>query len=122
MGNRDCKILVVDDEIAILEILWEALLEKGCDKTACFFDSTLARDYLLENDIDMLITDLKMPHVGGLELARLALEKGVKKIIVISGSFFSVDDEQEKEIANIGGIVTIRKCPSMITELLQYVS
>jgi CheY-like chemotaxis protein len=120
MTNQNLKILLVDDEKSILEVLREVFWEKGFFQTACFSDPALALDYLLNNDIDILITDLKMPLVDGMELAGMALKKGVKKVIMISGSFFGEGDGREKEITGMG-IKTIRKDPFMVSNLLRHV-
>ena len=70
------QILVVDDDPAIVELL-EGLLQQGFQdnvqiKTAT--DPYEARRYLETDVVDLLITDLEMPGVNGLELLR-----GVKR-------------------------------------------
>ncbi|GAB4366646.1 MAG: sigma-54 dependent transcriptional regulator [Calditrichia bacterium] len=61
------NILIVDDEPAIRESLSLILREEGyTTDTASNGVEALAR--VKENDFDLVITDLKMPRMGGLEL------------------------------------------------------
>ncbi|MBT6276625.1 MAG: hybrid sensor histidine kinase/response regulator [Chromatiales bacterium] len=64
------RILVVDDDIAITEEAAEILSDEGfaCERA---FDGHLALKMVLDNpDIGVVITDLKMPGMDGLELIR----------------------------------------------------
>lgn len=47
-----------------------------------------ALDYLMDNDVDILLTDVKMPHMDGIELIRQIKDRNLNpamKIIIISG-------------------------------------
>ena len=68
------KLLIVDDEKHIREGLKRALESDGYDvELAC--DGQEALEKLEEGDIDLIITDLKMPKVSGEELMKITLEK-----------------------------------------------
>jgi len=71
------KAIIVDDEISILEglrriIPWEEL---GLDLVLCACDGAEAYGYLLKNQADILITDIRMKEMDG-----LALIDGAKKL------------------------------------------
>jgi CheY-like chemotaxis protein len=82
------NILVVDDDQEVREILAETLVEFGyCVVQASSGEEALP---LLASrlDIGMLITDVRMPGMSGLELAELARSRDSElKVIVISGYF-----------------------------------
>lgn len=82
------NILVVDDDEEVREILAETLVEFGYGVVqASSGEEALP---LLESrvDIGMLITDVRMPGMSGLELAELARRRDSQlKVIVISGYF-----------------------------------
>jgi CheY-like chemotaxis protein len=93
------KVLVVDDEPLVLEVTAGMLEELGCDVVT----ATNARHALAllaaDERIEVLITDINMPHMNGYELAAKAqhARRGIE-IIVLSGR--EVED---------GGFPMIRK-------------
>ncbi len=58
------QILIIDDEKNYLLILETILGEEGYDVTA-LNDPEMALDYLDESEVDVLITDMKMPGISG---------------------------------------------------------
>ncbi|MEO5330802.1 MAG: PAS domain S-box protein [Magnetococcus sp. YQC-5] len=63
------KVLVVDDEPALLEMFRQQLLVLGCQVTAVMDPATvLNRLRANPNEFDLIITDLTMPLVNGIEL------------------------------------------------------
>ncbi|RPI75422.1 MAG: response regulator [Desulfobacteraceae bacterium] len=79
------KILVVDDEAEIRNLLFDLLSDRG-------FQVTLAKDgreslkRMEKVRFDLLITDIQMPHLDGIAmLKRMKKEKRREKVIVISG-------------------------------------
>ena len=61
------KILVVDDEASIREFLEIMLRKEGYDVT-CAEDGKQAVEILKKKSFDMVISDLQMPHMTGIEL------------------------------------------------------
>jgi len=58
------QILVIDDEQNYLLLLETLLAEEGYSVTT-LQDPELALEYLVESDVDVVITDMKMPKVSG---------------------------------------------------------
>ena len=79
MSETD-KILVVDDEIVIRELMTEVLLEEGYAVKAV--ESAMAALEVLKNDGDyvLLFTDIMMPEMDGIELIREA--KKIKRELI----------------------------------------
>ncbi|MBJ6363230.1 response regulator [Paenibacillus sp. MAHUQ-46] len=82
------KVLLVDDEILDLKgmqtfIPWEEL---GMEVVAAVSSGFAASELLEGQPVDILVTDVHMPNMSGLELARKALDTNEKlKIIFVSG-------------------------------------
>jgi two-component system, cell cycle response regulator len=79
------KILVVDDEQSIRDLLSEALVHLGHEvETACNGSEAIAK--LKEGKFDIIITDIIMPKMDGLELIRYLVknQKGIS-VIAITG-------------------------------------
>jgi DNA-binding NtrC family response regulator len=71
---RKLNLLVVDDDPSIVRLITKIVERELGDRMAVFgqTDSEQTRGWLEENCCDLLISDLEMPGVGGLELLRFA--------------------------------------------------
>ena len=65
------RVLLVDDEVAFLEALCEALRDAGFEVTA-FADPAAALDALRGGGFDLLLSDLTMTGTDGIQLLRQA--------------------------------------------------
>jgi two-component system, OmpR family, KDP operon response regulator KdpE len=83
MVTRPFRVLVVDDEPQIRRVLRIALEAQGLDLRVAA-DGEAALDTLRDWPADLLITDLSMPGVDGLELCRRVRQKSRLPIIVLS--------------------------------------
>jgi DNA-binding NtrC family response regulator len=82
------KIIIVDDEAVIRELLSEALSEKGFLVTSAK-DGRESLKYMKDDDFDLLITDINMPHIDGIELLKRMKTAGRKeKVVVMTGGGF----------------------------------
>jgi DNA-binding response OmpR family regulator len=76
------KILIVDDELLIRDLLYDHF--SSHDYHISMADSgQKALDILNSDEVDCILTDLKMPDMDGLELIRKAREQSEKKVPVI---------------------------------------
>jgi signal transduction histidine kinase/CheY-like chemotaxis protein len=69
------RVLYVDDDDSLLRVVRRLLQREGCSVTTCQDPRDAAA--LIEKEpggFDLLIVDLSMPHLSGLELARRAIE------------------------------------------------
>ena len=91
MSNEDIKILVVDDEVNST-ILLKKVLEKKGYHALTENDSKAAMELIEKADFDIIISDLQMPDVSGLDLLRAKKEN--THFIMITG-FGSIDSAVE---------------------------
>jgi CheY-like chemotaxis protein len=79
------RILVVDDEEAVRALVYDFLTMEGYSVTTAE-DGIAALKKLQAGSYDLLITDLAMPNMGGVELLDRVCEKGRKiTALVITG-------------------------------------
>jgi two-component system KDP operon response regulator KdpE len=77
------KILVVDDEAQIARVLRMALESNGYEVTVAR-DGVDALEKYGKTGPDLVITDLSMPEMDGIELTRTIRQRGQTPIIVLS--------------------------------------
>lgn len=68
------RVLLVDDQPAVLRATTRVLEHLGCHVTSCL-DGRDALDHADREHFDVLLTDVSMPEMGGIELARRIRER-----------------------------------------------
>jgi response regulator RpfG family c-di-GMP phosphodiesterase len=84
------RVLVVDDEKVIREILADFLSLEGF-QVAVASDGVVALEKLSKSPFDMVISDLKMPNMGGLELLEHIQKEHEDILTVIMTGFGTVE-------------------------------
>ncbi|MGB8991735.1 MAG: response regulator [Desulfobaccales bacterium] len=79
------KILVVDDEQDFLETIIKRLKTRGID-TAGVESGYKALEFLDQGDVDVIILDVKMPGMDGIEALReIKKKKPLVEVIILTG-------------------------------------
>ena len=76
MNVKSLEVLVVDDEPAIRQVLAAHLGSSGCSVSQAG-NGGEAIERLAKGDIDVVISDIKMPDFNGIELVRRARAAGI---------------------------------------------
>jgi DNA-binding NtrC family response regulator len=112
------KIMVVDDESSIRMLLDDALSSEG-------FEVSLAKDgqecleQMERGDFDLVITDLNMPRLDGIEMLRQMKRAGRKeRVIILTGDHL---DERFVDL-EMPQVVTRLLKPIRLDRLLEIVS
>ncbi|OGL40980.1 MAG: Fis family transcriptional regulator [Candidatus Schekmanbacteria bacterium RIFCSPHIGHO2_02_FULL_38_11] len=82
------RILLVDDEKNLLEFLNIMLTQEGYNVTVAY-GGREAIDILHKNEFDVVITDIKMPRVNGLEVLKFIKENSPDTIVIMITAFAS---------------------------------
>lgn len=115
------RILVVDDEIGIVTILREMLLRLGYDVLTAS-GGVEAMKTLEAGGIDLVITDIVMPDIDGLELiSKIQSTYPDIKVIAISGGGAQEGPEAYLEDAKELGAAHCLTKPFMLKELASMV-
>jgi len=91
---KKAKILIVEDNELSRQNLSELMLSSGYDVKAVE-DGREAMTAFLEDHYDITVTDLKMPHVDGLELLRFAKEMNPDHVVIIITGYGTVSNAVE---------------------------
>lgn len=85
MAKRRLDICIIDDEIVVCKRLQQALT-KDKHSVETFIDSTSAIKRIDEKHFDIVVTDIRMDDIDGMEvLDRIVEKKGITKVIMITG-------------------------------------
>jgi len=112
------KILIVDDEVIVLNSMGILLKSEDHEVTA-LSKGDEAVELLKKRTFDLLITDIRMAPVDGMELIRFA-HKQCPGMPVIVVSAYASDNTASESIA-AGSIAYIKK-PFKINEVLDAVT
>jgi len=112
-SNSDIHILIVDDEHIVRDVMHEYIQNAGyASQTVSSAEEAL--DLLKMNDFHVVITDIMLPGMGGLELTEIIKKKNGVDVIVITG--YSNEYTYEEAI-NVGASDFVIK-PVRLEELL----
>jgi|GEM_PF-4847540 len=99
------KLLIVDDEKYITQLLTELLDQEYCVETAN--DGIQAFNKLKSYNYDLMLTDISMPNLDGIELLRLArAQQPEMNVIMMSGL---ATTENVIDALNLGASYFIKK-------------
>jgi DNA-binding NtrC family response regulator len=111
---KDAKILLVDDEVVFTNNMSKLLSRRGYQvKTANSGCEALA--ILMDNAIDVMVLDLKMPGIDGIATIREVKKLGLLNEVLILTGHGSID--LALEALKIGAYDYVTK-PCEITELV----
>lgn len=85
------RILVVEDEKHLNRIITGAMQDEGYSVDSCF-NGADALDYALATDYDVMILDIMLPKMDGLELVRQLRQRGNNTPVLFLTARDSVDD------------------------------
>ncbi len=84
------KILLLEDDIVLQDIIEEFLSENGYEVTS-YFDGEKALDAIGCNTYDMLLLDVNVPHISGFEILAYLREIGNTTPTIYITSLSSID-------------------------------
>ncbi|HNX80199.1 MAG TPA: sigma-54 dependent transcriptional regulator, partial [Prolixibacteraceae bacterium] len=88
--TRMISILIVDDEESVRDSLYNWFLEDGYH-VECAEDAKIALSLLESKDFDIILADIKMPGMDGLEMLRRIKALRKEAIVIMMTAFATVD-------------------------------
>ncbi|MRT92579.1 sigma-54 dependent transcriptional regulator [Ancylomarina sp. 16SWW S1-10-2] len=83
------KILIIDDDITFC-IMLQAFLEKNNYVVSSISSSVKAKHIIENNYFDIILTDLRMPVINGMDLIPLAKKRNSKTQIIVLTSYANI--------------------------------
>ncbi len=116
------KIMTVDDSSTVRSVLNKALSGAGYQVIEAY-DGQDAVEKLAREDIDLLVTDLNMPNMGGVELIKFVRQQPGKRFMPII--MLTSESQQEMKVAGkkagASGWVTKPFQPEQLLSVIQMV-
>ncbi len=119
--ERQLEILVLDDEEIVCTRL-KPTLEKDGYRVETFTDSRLAKQRLEEHSFDIVVTDLKMAGIDGMDIHRFIKDKWPKTRVIIISGFATVEITREALQAGVRDIIAKPFKIGQLKELIDKVS
>jgi DNA-binding NtrC family response regulator len=94
-GGKMAQILIVDDEVDMLALLAMIITEKTNHNAATTNNPLEAPKLIEEGTFDLLIADLKMPGMGGIELINEVRKIDKSIPILIITAYGSIESAEE---------------------------
>ena len=88
--NNEGSIIVVDDDLYVLESVSALLKEYGYSVTSCN-NAKDAIDRLQEAKTDVVLTDIKMPYITGIELLKKIREMNADLPVILMTAYAQID-------------------------------
>jgi CheY-like chemotaxis protein len=115
MTKRQQRVLVAEDDDQQLGLIAMALSERGVDVTPAHSGEELVLRLVDRGPFDLVITDIFMPWMDGLQAMRSIRHAGVKvPIVFITGS---ADPALQDHVASFEGDAVLLPKPVDLTEL-----
>lgn len=89
--NSELPLLLIDDDPVVLDILVTSLESEGIRNVFTLTDSRKTVQFLEENPVSMVILDLMMPFVSGLELLPILTRDFPSIPVIVSTSSDDID-------------------------------
>jgi DNA-binding NtrC family response regulator len=88
--NQKINILIVDDEKAVADILKDCVSGKERSVDVCY-DGLVGIDHIQSKVYDLIIVDLVMPKVGGLDILKYAKKANPDVLVIIVTGYASLE-------------------------------
>lgn len=85
------RLLIVEDEKELCDTISKSLYESGYEVDTCY-DGEEALDYILTEDYDLIVLDLNLPGMDGMDILReLRKENEETKVLILSARSQIID-------------------------------
>jgi len=112
------RIVTIDDEVGVTSVI-QAVLESEDYEVEAINEESQALDKIKENPPDLVLLDIKMPRMDGIEILML-IREFYPSIPVIMVSGYATDEDSQKSL-DLGARGVVHK-PLDVSELKRLVA
>ncbi len=85
------RVLICDDDQAVTNYLMVSLMQTGRFESSVENDSRLVPDLLDREEFDIILLDMDMPNISGMDILTIIREKGISTPVIILTGVSDVD-------------------------------
>ncbi|MBI5604687.1 MAG: response regulator [Deltaproteobacteria bacterium] len=107
--SETIRVLLIDDEKIFVESLTKVLKKRGMEVRAAY-DGPSGLQFLLANEMDVIVLDLRMPGMDGLAvLKEIRIRDPLTPVILLTGH---IDIDRVTQAMNTGAAeILLKPCP-----------
>lgn len=109
------KVLVVDDDPVVGKSFERVLADKGCSVIVAH-DAAQALERMREDEVDLVVTDIRMPGMDGLELAERVKQRRPWTPVLIVTGYGTAADEERARAAGVSAFLHKPLSPEVIED------
>jgi len=118
MAKKKLDICIIDDEIVVCKRLQQALT-KDKHMVETFVDSSSAIDRINERNFDIVVTDIRMDDIDGMEVLDHIIKKGDNtKVIMITG-YATIEIAREAQVKGAFDFISKPFKPQDLREVIE---
>jgi two-component system response regulator PilR (NtrC family) len=106
--NQPLRVLIVDDEQSMREWM-RILFQRDGFEVLVAGDGVLAREVMTREYVDVLLTDIRMPGIDGIELLTVAGEIAPDTVVCMMTAHFSRDSDEWRRAREHGAAALFEK-------------
>jgi len=115
-AGKKLRVLVVDDQPAVAEVVADTIQYAGHDIVGIARDGMEAVTRAKELHPDLVVMDISMPRMNGVEAMKAILKEGsTKRVLLMSGEYRSLGVTRDEMMRN--GASGFMEKPFNVTEL-----
>jgi DNA-binding response OmpR family regulator len=119
--NKPRRILIVDDEPDIISV-FKMVLEMNDFEVDAYNDPLLALSNFKQNAYDLVILDIRMPHINGFELYKKIRTVDDKVNVCFMTAFDDYRQEFKKSFPMLDELKCFIRKPNAIEDLVKHVA
>jgi EAL domain-containing protein (putative c-di-GMP-specific phosphodiesterase class I)/FixJ family two-component response regulator len=97
------RIVLVDDDRSLLKLLVRMLAKLGCTRVTTFTSGGQALEHIRESAVDLILLDINMPRLDGVEFIRSLAQYEFKgSVIIVSGESARLLDSIDQLMISCG--------------------
>jgi two-component system response regulator YesN len=123
-GEQTMKVILVDDETPVTSFLSKKILQMYPDYeiVGCAANGREAIELLETAEVDLLISDIKMPVMDGLELCKIANRRWPSVMIILISGYSEFDFAQQAMRSGVSGYLLKPIVNEQLKEMLESLS